>query len=97
MPAPIPDPRRLMFHHHHDSCPDCQDMPAWARHFLTEMSAIMSADQDHLNAVTTRLETALTAYAVALVPPTPIDFVTLDQVTLNAEAAVAALPPVPVA
>ena len=84
-----------MFHHHHDSCPDCQDMPAWARHLITRLEELMSADQDHLNAVTTRLEVALTAYSVALVPPAPIDFTNLDQVVLNAEAAVATLPVVP--
>jgi len=83
-----------MFHHHHDSCPACQDMPNWARHLITRLEEIMSADQDHLNAVTTRIEAALTALSVAIVPPSPIDFVALDQVTLNAEAAVAALPPV---
>ena len=85
-------------HFHHDdtdSCPECQAAPAWVGHFLTEMSAIMSADQDHLDQTVTRLETAVTALNAAIVPPVPLNFAAADTLVAQAEADVAALPVVP--
>ena len=84
----------MFFHHHHDdSCQECQDMPNWARHFITRLEEIMSYDQDHLDGVTARLEVAVTAINAAVEPP--LNFAALDKVVLDAEADVLALPAKP--
>ena len=75
----------MFFCHHHDDSLQ-QEM----RHFITRLEEIMSADQDHLDAVTTRLEVAVTAINAAVEPP--LNFAALDALAGVAEADVVALP-----